>query len=107
MRENCFGLYPEFQPPAGAEQTFVAGQPCELEPLWELGVPVIEDAAHSFESAYRGRKIGGLSDVTCFSLYATKNVTAGEGGLIATNRAARKVDLEPKRTVGRLVDGPA
>ena len=65
----------------------LAGQPCDLEPLWQLGMPVIEDAAHAFESAYRGRKIGGISDATCFSLYATKNVAAGEGGLIATNRA--------------------
>ena len=65
----------------------LAGQPCDLEPLWALGAPVIEDAAHAFESAYRGAKIGGLSDATCFSLYATKNVAAGEGGLIATNRA--------------------
>jgi dTDP-4-amino-4,6-dideoxygalactose transaminase len=65
----------------------LGGQPCDLEPLWELGIPVIEDAAHAFESRYRGRKVGGLSDATCFSLYATKNVTAGEGGLVATNRA--------------------
>src|SRR5919198_2329580 len=62
----------------------LAGQPCDLEPLWALGLPVVEDAAHGFESAYRGRKIGGLSDATCFSLYATKNLTAGEGGLITT-----------------------
>ena len=65
----------------------LAGQPCDLEPLWKLGIPVIEDAAHAFESRYRGRKVGGLSDATCFSLYATKNVAAGEGGLVATNRA--------------------
>ena len=65
----------------------LAGQPCDLEPLLALGLPVVEDAAHAFESAYRGRKIGGISDVTCFSLYATKNVAAGEGGLIATNRS--------------------
>src|SRR5262249_20992138 len=38
------------------------------------------------ESCYRGRKVGGISDATCFSLYATKNVAAGEGGLVATNR---------------------
>ena len=38
------------------------------------------------ESEYRGRKIGALSDATCFSLYATKNVAAGEGGLVATDR---------------------
>jgi dTDP-4-amino-4,6-dideoxygalactose transaminase len=64
----------------------LAGQPCELDPLWRLGVPVIEDAAHAAESRYRGRKLGGLSDATCFSLYATKNIAAGEGGLVATNR---------------------
>ena len=64
----------------------LAGQPCDLEPLWTLGVPVIEDAAHAAESRYRGQKIGGLSDVTCLSLYATKNIAAGEGGLLATGR---------------------
>jgi len=64
----------------------LAGQPCDLDPLLALGVPVIEDAAHAFESVYRGRKVGGISDATCFSLYATKNVAAGEGGLVATNR---------------------
>jgi dTDP-4-amino-4,6-dideoxygalactose transaminase len=65
----------------------LAGQPCDLDSLLALGPPVVEDAAHAFESAYRGRKIGGISTATCFSLYATKNVAAGEGGLIATNRA--------------------
>src|SRR5688500_5886775 len=65
----------------------LAGQPCDLDPIHALGLPVIEDAAHAAESAYRRRKIGGLSDATCFSLYATKNIAAGEGGLVATNRA--------------------
>jgi dTDP-4-amino-4,6-dideoxygalactose transaminase len=64
----------------------LAGQPCDLDPLLALGLPVVEDAAHATESVYRGRKIGTLSDATCFSLYATKNVTAGEGGLVATDR---------------------
>lgn len=62
----------------------LAGQPCDLDPLWALGIPLVEDAAHAAESAYRGRKLGGLSDATCFSLYATKNIAAGEGGLLAT-----------------------
>jgi dTDP-4-amino-4,6-dideoxygalactose transaminase len=64
----------------------LAGQPCDLEPLLAVGLPVVEDAAHAAESRYRGRKIGSISDATCFSLYATKNITSGEGGLIATNR---------------------
>src|SRR5438105_13598292 len=64
----------------------LAGQPADLDPLLELGIPMIEDAAHAAESRYRGRKVGSIADVTCFSLYATKNIAAGEGGLIATNR---------------------
>lgn len=63
----------------------LAGQPCDLEPLLALGLPVIEDAAHATESVYRGRKIGSISLATCFSLYATKNVAAGEGGIVTTD----------------------
>jgi len=64
----------------------LAGQPCDLDPIVVLGLPVVEDAAHALESVYRGRKVGSIADATCFSLYVTKNVAAGEGGLIATNR---------------------
>src|SRR5205085_344073 len=59
--------------------------PADLDPILEHGIPVVEDAAHALESRYRGRKVGSICDATCFSLYATKNVAAGEGGLIATN----------------------
>jgi len=61
------------------------GQPADLDPIWALGIPVVEDAAHAAESAYRGRKIGGLSEATCFSLYATKSIAAGEGGIVTTS----------------------
>ncbi len=63
----------------------LAGQPCDLDALHAFGVPVVEDAAHATEARYRGRKLGGLSEATCFSLYATKNLAAGEGGLVSTN----------------------
>jgi dTDP-4-amino-4,6-dideoxygalactose transaminase len=63
----------------------LAGQACDLEPLHALGLPIVEDAAHAAESAYRGRKIGALSEATCFSLYATKNIAAGEGGIVTTD----------------------
>jgi dTDP-4-amino-4,6-dideoxygalactose transaminase len=88
----------------------LAGQPADLDPLLALGVPVIEDAAHAVESRYRGRKVGSIADVTCFSLYATKNVAAGEGGLISTNRedvAAAVQDLRlMRRGDGSLYDIP-
>ena len=92
VREGDLNLDPELAAAALTPRTkavlpvHLAGQPCDLDPLHALGLPVVEDAAHAAESAYRGRKIGGLSDATCFSLYATKNIAAGEGGLVSTNR---------------------
>jgi dTDP-4-amino-4,6-dideoxygalactose transaminase len=72
----------------------LAGQPCDLYPLLALGPPVVEDAAHATEAVYRGRKIGALANATCFSLYATKNVAAGEGGMLTTDddRLATRVN---------------
>jgi dTDP-4-amino-4,6-dideoxygalactose transaminase len=79
----------------------LAGQPADLDALHALGLPVVEDAAHAVESAYRGRKIGALSEATCFSLYATKNVAAGEGGLIATSSGAVAQAVEDLRIMRR------
>ena len=92
VREGDLNIDPELVAAAVTPRTKailpvdLAGQPCDLDPLLALGVPVIEDAAHAAESRYRGRKVGSIADATCFSLYATKNLTAGEGGLIATGR---------------------
>ena len=47
---------------------------------------MVEDAAHAAEALYRGRKVGAIADATCFSLYATKNIAAGEGGIVTTDR---------------------
>jgi dTDP-4-amino-4,6-dideoxygalactose transaminase len=63
----------------------LAGQPADLDPLLALGSPVVEDAAHAIEAEYRGRKVGSIAHATCFSLYATKNVAAGEGGMVTTD----------------------
>ena len=77
------------------------GQPADLDPLLELGLPVVEDAAHAAESRYRGRKVGAISDITCFSLYATKNIAAGEGGLLATNDASLAAAVDDLRVMRR------
>jgi dTDP-4-amino-4,6-dideoxygalactose transaminase len=91
VRDSDLNIDPEHVAGLVTERTKVimpvhlAGQPCDMDPLLELGLPVVEDAAHAAESAYRGRRVGALSEATCFSLYATKNIAAGEGGLISTN----------------------
>jgi dTDP-4-amino-4,6-dideoxygalactose transaminase len=65
-----------------------AGYPCDLDTIMDIarsqGLKVIEDAAHSFPSSYKGRMIGTIGDVTCFSFYATKTITTGEGGMVTT-----------------------
>jgi dTDP-4-amino-4,6-dideoxygalactose transaminase len=86
----------------------LAGQPADLDPLLELGLPIVEDAAHAAEAEYRGRKVGSIVDATCFSLYATKNVAAGEGGIVTTDRddvasAIRELQLM-RRGDGSLYD---
>jgi dTDP-4-amino-4,6-dideoxygalactose transaminase len=67
----------------------VAGEPCDLDPLHAMasrhGLHVIEDAAHTLPAWYRGRRIGTISEMTAFSFYATKTITTGEGGMLATD----------------------
>jgi dTDP-4-amino-4,6-dideoxygalactose transaminase/nucleoside-diphosphate-sugar epimerase len=67
----------------------MAGQPCDMDAIHAIagkhGLAVVEDAAHAIGASYKGRKIGTLSQFTCFSFYPTKNMTTIEGGLIATD----------------------
>jgi len=65
-----------------------AGRPADVDAFAALGaahgLTVIEDAAHAVEAVAGGRKIGTTADYTCFSFYATKNLTTGEGGMLTT-----------------------
>jgi dTDP-4-amino-4,6-dideoxygalactose transaminase len=107
VRSDDLNIDPERVREAVTERTkailpvHLAGQPCDLDPLLALGLPVVEDAAHALESRYRGRKVGAISAATCFSLYATKNVAAGEGGLVATNDAALAEGVREMRLTRR------
>lgn len=73
-----------------------AGRPCEMDGIETLAqryrLAVIEDAAHAIEAWYHGRKIGGIGDFGCFSFYATKSMTTGEGGMI-TVRSTEQAQL--------------
>ena len=65
------------------------GRPVDMEAIEDIAqrhnLIVIEDAAHAIEAAYKGRKIGKIGHLTCFSFYVTKNVVTGEGGMVTTN----------------------
>jgi len=65
------------------------GQPADMKELLETAerhrIALVEDSAQSHGAEYRGRKVGGIGTAGCFSFYATKNMTAGEGGMITTN----------------------
>jgi perosamine synthetase len=67
------------------------GQPCEMEPILKIAkahkLKVIEDAAHALPATYQGKKIGTIGDITCFSFYATKTITTGEGGMATTENS--------------------
>src|SRR6266481_3731094 len=75
------------------------GQPAEMDAILEIAsarnLTVIEDACHAPGAAYRGRAVGTLGDMACFSFHPVKPIATGEGGLIATanEEFARKMAL--------------
>ncbi|MFH1240047.1 MAG: DegT/DnrJ/EryC1/StrS family aminotransferase [Candidatus Diapherotrites archaeon] len=76
----------------------MCGRPCNMDAINEIAIKhnliVIEDAAHAVEAKYRGKKIGNISPLTCFSFYVTKNVVTGEGGMVTTNNSEWAQEIE-------------
>ena len=66
-----------------------AGHPCDMDQILSIAhaynLRVIEDAAHALPSRYKGKMVGSIGESTCFSFYATKNITTGEGGMLTTD----------------------
>jgi dTDP-4-amino-4,6-dideoxygalactose transaminase len=66
----------------------MCGRCCEMDRIMEIAqkyrLMVVEDCAHAIESSYRGHSAGLIGDAGCFSFYATKNLTTGDGGMIVT-----------------------
>ena len=79
------------------------GQPADMDPILEIarryGLTVIEDAAQAHRAEYKGRRVGSIGDLSCFSFYPGKNLGAyGEGGMVVTNNP------EYTRTIRMLRD---
>ena len=87
----------------------IYGHPVDMAPLWALaerhGLAVIEDAAEAHGATYRGQRCGGLGDLSCFSFYANKIITTGEGGMVLAKdkrmaekaRSLRNLCFRPER----------
>jgi len=104
------------------------GHPCDMEPILEqakkYGIKVMEDAAHAFPTLYRPSRLGDkniiqdsreknqkmvgtIGDVTCFSFYATKTITTGEGGMLTTDdeKIANRVKIMRLHGINRDIWG--
>lgn len=67
----------------------IFGNPCNMDKIIELAdkynLHIIEDAAEAHGAEYKGKKVGSFSSIGCFSFFANKNLTTGEGGIVVTN----------------------
>jgi perosamine synthetase len=81
-----------------------AGHPAALDELAKLakthGALLIEDACHALGAEYRGKRVGGIADMTVFSFHPVKHLTTGEGGMVTTNDARLAETLRRFRNHG-------
>lgn len=82
------------------------GHPTDMDPLLELAkthnLTIIEDAAQAHGSQYKGKPVGTIGDMACFSLYPSKVITTGEGGVITTDNKELAQRLRRIRTHGEI-----
>jgi perosamine synthetase len=85
-----------------------AGQPCDYDALRALadahGLALVADACHSLGGADRGRPVGSLADVSCFSLHPVKHITTGEGGVLTLDDSVSASRLRALRNHGIATD---
>jgi len=85
----------------------IYGHPCDMEPIIKIAqkhhLYIIEDAAEAHGAEYQGKKCGCFGDISCFSFYANKIITTGEGGMLLTNS---KEYLEKAKSIRNLCFKP-
>lgn len=83
------------------------GYSCDMDEInfiaSKYSIPVIEDAAHAIGSKYKGKYLGTIGNIGCFSFHATKNLVCGEGGALVTNEdfIARKIEIIQEKGTDR------
>mgnify|MGYP001000305330 CR=1 FL=1 len=87
----------------------IAGLPADMDRILDVarrhGLAVIEDACQAHGAAWKGRRVGALGDLGCFSFQSSKNINAGEGGAIVTDRQDLAERVWSVHNCGRVRDG--
>ena len=91
---------------SGIIPVHIYGNPCDFDSVKsfadEQNIPIIEDACQAHGAEYKGKKVGSLGDVGCFSFYPTKNMTVGgDGGMTTTDNEETAVKIKSIRDNGR------
>ena len=102
--ENRLGL--EWKKATSIIPVHIYGNPCDFDSVKsfadEQNIPIIEDACQAHGAEYKGKKVGSLGDVGCFSFYPTKNMTVGgDGGMTTTNNEETALKIKSIRDNGR------
>lgn len=107
LEDRLHGLLAEGARVRAILPVHVFGQPCDMDPILELGsrhgLAVVEDACEAIGATYKGRPVGSLGDSGVFGFYPNKQVTTGEGGMIVTDDPARADLFRSLRNQGRDV----
>lgn len=84
----------------------LGGLPVDMDRLMDIaarhGLTVVEDACHAHGSEYKGRRVGAIGDLGCFSFQSSKNLTSGEGGIVLTNSDELAARVRSAHNCGRL-----
>jgi dTDP-4-amino-4,6-dideoxygalactose transaminase len=126
IEANCVPVFADIDPdtynidPAAIEKAIsprtkaiipvhFGGQSCDMDAIMQIaerhGIKVIEDACHAHGGEYKGKKLGTIGDAGCFSFQSSKNLSAGEGGIILTSDAELAAMASSLRNVGRISGG--
>ena len=105
-RDGCIDISSVTEKADAIIPVHIYGNPCDFDSVKSLAeqqkIPIIEDACQAHGAIFKGKKVGGISDVGCFSFYPTKNMTVGgDGGMTTTNNEEIALKIKSIRDNGR------
>ena len=105
-RDGCIDISSVTEKADAIIPVHIYGNPCDFDSVKSLAeqqkIPIIEDACQAHGAIFKGKKVGSLADVGCFSFYPTKNMTVGgDGGMTTTDNEETALEIRSIRDNGR------